>query len=133
VNQAIENGIPTTFSFFVTLDRMRNFWFDSELADITVTHTIKYNNLKKEFTVTRSEAPGNPVVTHVFAEARKAMAEVNSLKVCELKELVKGCPYQINVKAQLEKVKLPLYLHYVFFFVSLWDFETDWYTIDFYY
>ena len=37
------------------------------------------------------------------------------------------------VKAELEKVRLPLYLHYVLFFVSLWDFETDWFTIDFIY
>jgi len=39
----------------------------------------------------------------------------------------------LRVKAELEKVRLPLYLHYVLFFVSLWDFETDWYTVDFIY
>jgi hypothetical protein len=31
------------------------------------------------------------------------------------------------IKAKLDKVRLPLYMEYVFFFVSLWDFETDWY------
>jgi len=33
--------------------------------------------------------------------------------------------------AELDKIRLPLYLHYVFFFLSLWDFETDWYAVDF--
>jgi hypothetical protein len=28
---------------------------------------------------------------------------------------------------------LPFYLHYVLFFLSFWDFETDWYTVDFIY
>jgi hypothetical protein len=31
------------------------------------------------------------------------------------------------IKAKLDKVRLPLGMEYVFFFVSLWDFETDWY------
>ena len=42
-------------------------------------------------------------------------------------------PDQIRAKAELSKLTLPFFLHYVFFFVSLWDFETDWYTIDFIY
>ena len=35
--------------------------------------------------------------------------------------------------AELNKIQLPLYLHYVFFFLSLWDFETDWHSVDFRY
>ncbi|NQT10914.1 MAG: DUF4390 domain-containing protein, partial [Desulfobacteraceae bacterium] len=41
--------------------------------------------------------------------------------------------YQIRAKAELGKLTLPFYLHYILFFVSLWDVETDWYTIDFIY
>jgi hypothetical protein len=61
------------------------------------------------------------------------MAEIDSLKVIDLNQLQKGTRYQIRTKAQLSKLTLPFYLHYVLFFVSLWDFETDWYTIDFIY
>jgi len=39
----------------------------------------------------------------------------------------------LGAKAELNKLTLPFHLHYVLFFVSLWDFETDWYTIDFVY
>ncbi|WP_353806870.1 DUF4390 domain-containing protein [Desulfobacter sp.] len=39
----------------------------------------------------------------------------------------------MRIKAELEKVTLPLWLHYIFFFVSYWDFETDWYVINFTY
>jgi hypothetical protein len=55
------------------------------------------------------------------------------LKVLPLRELAKGGHYQIQMMAELDQIRLPLYLHYVFFFLSLWDFETDWYTIDFRY
>ncbi len=133
INEAILSGIPTTFSFFVSLHGMRDFWTDREIADLTVNHTIRYDSMKKEFTVARAEDAGNPLVTRSFPEARKAMAEVNSLKVVPLSRLEKGRPYQIKARARLDRVTLPLGLHYVLFFVSLWDFETDWYTITFHY
>jgi len=130
---AILSGVPTTFSFYIQLYRPRNFWLDKEIVEIDITHTIKYNNLKKEFVVTRSWENNQPIVTKSFIEARKLMSEIDSLKTVPLSRLEKGEQYQIRAKAQLSKLTLPFYLHYVLFFVSLWDFETDWYTIDFIY
>ena len=133
MKKAILSGVPATFSFFVKLNRIRNFWFDQTIADIEVTHTIVYDNLKKEFTVTRSWKENNPEVTKSFAEAKRWMTEINSLKIIPLNRLEKGEPYQLRVKAEVSKKTLPFYLHYILFFVSLWDFETDWYAIDFVY
>ena len=131
MKQAILSGAPSTFSFFAKLNRVRSLWFDKDIADLEVTHTIAYDNLKKEFTVTRSWKDNNPEVTKSFDEAKKWMTEINSLKIIPLDRLEKGEQYQLRVKAEVSKKTLPLYLHYILFFVSLWDFETDWYTIDF--
>ncbi len=130
---AILSGVSTTFSFFIALYLNRNFWFDKKIADITITHTIKYNNIKKEYSVKRSWENGAAQITQSFREAQKLMTEIDSLKILPLYKLEKGMQYQIRAKAELSKLTLPLYLHYVLFFVSLWDFETDWYTIDFIY
>ena len=108
-------------------------WFDKKLVDLTITHTITYNSLKKEYSVTRSWDTNSPVVVRSFDTAKKLMAEIDSLKVIPLEQLKKGNQYQIQAKAKLSRVTLPYYLHYVLFFLSLWDFETDWYTIDFIY
>lgn len=131
MKKAILSGVPSTFSFFAKLNRVRSFWFDKDIADLEVTHTIIYDNLKKEFTVTRSWKENNPEVTKSFNEAKKWMTEIDSLKIIPLNRLEKGEQYQLRVKAEVSKKTLPLYLHYILFFVSLWDFETDWYTIDF--
>ncbi len=66
-------------------------------------------------------------------EARSLMTEVDNLKILPLDQLVKGDKYQLRIKAKLDKVTLPLSLHYVLFFVSFWDFETNWYLINFTY
>ena len=133
MKNAILSGVPASFSFFTTLYRKRDMWLDKKIADIKITHTIKYNNLKKEFVVKRSWENGKPLVTQSFTEAQKLMTEIDSLKIVSLGKLEKGGEYQIRAKAELSKLTLPFYLHYVLFFVSLWDFETDWYTIDFIY
>jgi len=133
LEKAILSGVPTTFSFFVTLHRIRSLWFNEKIADISVAHTIKYNNLKKEFMVTRSWEPGKSMVTQSFDDALTLMREIKSLHIIPLDKLTKGSQYQLKTKAELRKLTLPLSLHYILFFVSLWDFETDWYTIDFTY
>ena len=61
------------------------------------------------------------------------MADVVALKVIRLDKLKKGAHYQIRMKAELDKIELPFYLNYVLFFLSLWDFETDWYSVEFRY
>ena len=133
MKKAILSGVPTTFSFFIGLYYVRNLWPDKEIADIEITHTIKYDNLKKEFAVSRSWENNKRTTTKSFEEARKLMADVDGIKIVPLKWLEKGKLYQIRAKAELSNITLPFYLHYVLFFVSLWDFETDWYTIDFIY
>jgi hypothetical protein len=133
MEEAILNGIPTTFTIVINLYRTRTVWLDASIASITLEHTIKYDSLKNEFRVMRSEADNTELVVKDFEAAKKAMAEIRNIRVLPLNELQERGKYQLRVKAELEKVRLPLYLHYVLFFVSLWDFETDWYTVDFIY
>ncbi len=133
IEETINSGVPATFSFYINLYRIRNFWLDREITEMDVTHTIKYDNLKKEYIVTRSWENNQPHVVKSFYEAKKLMTEIDSLAIVSLDKLEKGKQYQVRTKAKLSKLTLPFYLHYVLFFVSLWDFETDWYTIDFIY
>ncbi|MBA3009619.1 MAG: DUF4390 domain-containing protein [Proteobacteria bacterium] len=133
INQAVQKGIPTTFSFYVSLYKTSNSWFDKNIADVQIKSTVKYNSLKEEFSVVRPWKDAKPSVTKSFEEAKSWMTDVDNLRVIPLENLVKGDKYQIRIKAELDKVTLPLSLHYVLFFVSFWDFETDWYLINFTY
>jgi hypothetical protein len=132
MNRAIMNGIPAKFTFIVKLYEVRNAWFDRKIADIRLTHKIEYNTLKNEFTVF---FPGynKTIVTKDADEANRLMSEVVALKVARLDALKRGSHYQLRLKAELDKIELPLNLDYVLFFLSLWDFETDWYSVVFKY
>lgn len=133
LNEAIENGINTTFTFFVELYEKREWMLDRKIAEREVSHTIKYDNIKKTYDVTLSEQENKTITLQDFEEAKKLMAEVVALKVTRLQSLRKGARYRVRMMAQLDRIELPLYLHYVLFFLSLWDFETDWHEVDFRY
>ncbi len=131
--RAIENGINTTFIFYIELYETRDFWWDKKIADLKVTQNIQYDNLKKIYTVKRSASPGETKSFQDLEEAKNMMCNVDGVKLAKMDSLSKGSRYRICMMAELDKIRLPFYLHYVFFFLSLWDFETDWYTMAFTY
>lgn len=132
VKKAILDGVSTKFTFFIYLYAVRNFWPDEKLAELEIHHTIKYDNLKNEFTIIRSEHSA-PIVVKSIVKSQQIMASVDDLKIISLKKLSKGRQYQIRMKAELDEDSLPFYLHhYLLFFIS-WNIETDWHTIDFIY
>jgi len=133
MNMAIMNGISTKFIFIVKLFEVRNAWFDRKLADIRLTHTIEYDTLKNEFSLFLPEQKNKKIKTKDFDGAKELMADVIALKVIGLDRLKRGVHYQLRMKAELDKIELPFYLNYVLFFLSLWDFETDWYSVVFKY
>jgi hypothetical protein len=133
MEEAIFAGIPTTFTFLLELFQERGLWFDKEIVSGETSHTIKYDTVKKVFHVTFSGNGRGPLEFADLSSAKRAMEEVNAAAISPLNQLTKDRRYVVKVKAKLDKVSLPLHLEYVFFFVSLWDFETDWYRQEFIY
>ena len=132
MEEGIKNGIPVTFNFYVKLERKR-MWLNQELVSLRFDHTLSYDTLKEEYSIVRSELPGQAFRTKSLAEAKKAMAQLNGPQIVSLKTLLPEAGYRLMVKAKLAEKTLPLYVHYVIPFWSLWDFETDWYTVEFRY
>jgi hypothetical protein len=133
MEEGIKNGIPVTFNFYVKLERKRSTWMNQELVSLRFDHTLSYDTLKEEYSIVRSELAGQTLRTKSLAEAKKAMAQLNGPPVSPLKALLPEAGYLLKVKAKLAEKTLPLYVHYVIPFWSVWDFETEWYTVEFRY
>lgn len=128
---AINNGIPTTFTFYIKLYEERRFLPDRTLVKKEIRHTIHYDNIKKAYEIKLDEDGNKSIWVNDLDEAKRLMSSIVALRVVRLNRIVKGKRYRIKMMAQLDKVKPPFKLHYVFFFLSYWDFKTDWYTIEF--
>ena len=133
IQKIIISGVPTTFSFFISIDKVRTIWVNKTISEATLTHTIKYNTLKKVFTIWRSWKKEKPLTVKSLKEAKKIMTEIDAFKIIPISKLDKGSRYRVKAKAKLSKMTLPFYLHYILIMASKWEFETDWHTIDFEY
>jgi hypothetical protein len=126
MERAILAGVPTTITFLADLYQERSLWFDRKVAGVVIKQTIKYDKVKKTFYVWLPNKQ-EPEGFQDFESAKRAITELNGVVVVPVMQLQKYTPTYIMIKAKLDKVRLPLGMEYVFVFVSLWDFETDWY------
>lgn len=129
----MHNGIPVKFIFSVELSRKNSGWFNQEVTFLEFNHTMNYDTLKEEYRIEQDERPGKLVRTKNFTEAKQLMTQLNGVTVAPLSTLLPDAEYSLRVKARQAEETLPLYFHYVIPFWGLWDFETDWYTIEFRY
>lgn len=133
MEKGVQSGIPVTFTFYVELYRHRRGWLDQKVVARSFEHILTYDTLKDEYRVVYGEHNGKTVIVKTMAQARELMAQVNGFALSPLTALVADAEYALKVKARLAEKTLPLYFHYVIPFWSLWDFETDWYTVEFRY
>lgn len=126
MKEAIQSGIPTTFTFYINLHQKR-WWKDRKLASVEFRHTVQYHPIGKVYQIKLGENPSS-LAASSLGEAEKLMSRVRDFKIQPSSPFELGTPGYFRIKAELDPVRLPLHLEYLFFFVSLWDFETDWVT-----
>jgi hypothetical protein len=125
-------GVPTVFTLQMEVYQVRSFIWDKQINCYEIKRTIKYDNLKKIFSIFTNGSV-TPVVFPDFESAQKAMADLSGIIIVPIKKLVKGNDYYVRMRVKIDKVRLPLHMEYIFLFVSFWDFETAWYKQKFSY
>ncbi|MBE3138413.1 MAG: DUF4390 domain-containing protein [Actinobacteria bacterium] len=132
MESAILAGVPTIFTLQIEVYQVRSYVWDKKMISHKIKRIIKYDNLKKTFSI-YTNGNTEPVIFPDFESAQKAMADFNGIIAAPLARLVKGNNYYLMMKVKIDKVRLPLHMEYIFFFVSFWDFETAWYRQNFSY
>ncbi len=103
--------------------------FNREIKNTTYIHTIQYDNLKKIFTVTLAPtAPPRQFTS--YKEAVRLASVFENLHLLSRNEIDPDRTYQVGMRAEIRKVRLPFHLEYLFFFLSAWDRKSNHYTID---
>ena len=132
MESAILAGVPAVFTLHLDVYQERSYLWDKHIVSKEIRRTIKYDNLKKVFSIT-TNGSGQPVILSDFGSAQKAMADLNEISVIPISYLSRGNNYQTQIRVKIDKVRLPFNMEYVLFFVSLWDFETPLYKMRFSY
>jgi hypothetical protein len=103
VRAAIRSGLPTTFTYDVSLRRAVSLWFDRTLAEATVSATVRYDNLTRRYQVTRmvnGRVESTPQVTDNEDTVRSLMTEFDRLPLFDTAPLEVNAEYYLRVRAR---------------------------------
>jgi hypothetical protein len=123
---AVSKGLPINLTFLIRLYEVRDYWFDDRITIKTALHDIKFDVLKKEYRIRRSWEKRPSSIIKDFEKAQRLFFEMEEFDVISLKRLKKRKQYQFRVKLELNGKKFS-------FGGFPWEFETDWYTLNFIY
>ena len=123
---AVSKGLPINLTLIIFLYEIRDYWFDLKIISKTAMHNIKYDVLKQEYRIERSWEKRSPLIIKDFKKAQSLFLEIKEFDVIAHQKLEKGKHYQLRVKLELNGKKFP-------FAGFPWEFETDWYTLNFIY
>jgi len=136
IEETIKIGIPTTFNYYIHLYQNRPFRNDTLLTSLTISKTIKYDALKKEYLVSEKNSAGNNMSkseTPTLHEAKKIMNNVEIISLYPMWKLDRSKSYYIEIKAESKGISPPHYINYLLFFLNRMNFETDWFIESFTY
>ena len=132
MEEGVLNGIPASFTFFVSLREVDKGRPGKQVISLEFDHVLSYDPLKELFSLEFSE-DNTALTADSLPKAKKLMTDVNGVKVVALTRLKPGSEYFLSVKARLERKTLPLFFHYLIPFWKLRDYETDWHYVEFRY
>ena len=132
MEEGVLNGIPASFTFFVSLREVNEGRPGKQVLSLEFDHILSYDPLKELFSLEFS-GDNSSLSTGTLQKAKSMMTDINGVKVVNLSRLKPGSDYFLSVKVRLERKTLPLFFHYLIPFWKLRDYETDWHYVEFRY
>jgi hypothetical protein len=127
IRDDLNNGIPKDLYYYILLKRRQPGWFDEEIVSKTIKQTIKYNVLKKEYSITtRMDDQTSQKTVESFEEMADLISRIDHVKITSLKRMRARYTYYISVKAEMRATNVPFYLEYILFFIPALELDTPW-------
>ncbi|MGM0418748.1 MAG: DUF4390 domain-containing protein [Thermodesulfobacteriota bacterium] len=128
IDKLISSGIPVTFSFDIVIVKKRFFFPDKTIYENELKHKLKYSSLTKTYFIKKPYISEDPYIINSEDRAKSEMSSITDFSFDSFSP-EQGSEYEIRARARLQEITLPFYLHRIFFFLSAWDFKTDWHKL----
>ena len=123
---ALNNGVPLTFTVDISISRERRWWLDPEVVRVKRDRQLSYEPLTKRYLVNYPESGEQSSHGTLFG-ALNALGRVQSLAIVEASRLTKGETYDVALRAVLDQQTLPGPLRVLAFWGGGFSLESDWY------
>lgn len=104
VEEAIQSGLPTVFSYDVDLRRSASAWLDRTISTARVVATVRFDNLTRRYqvSVVQDGRVEQAHVTDTLDDVRQWATEFTRLPLFNTRMLEPNAEYYIRVRAQMK-------------------------------
>jgi hypothetical protein len=127
IRDDLNNGIPKDLYYYLLLKKRQPGWFDEEIVSKTIKHTIKYDVLKKEYSITtRMDGQTSEKTVESFEEMADLISKIDHVKINSAKRMKTRHTYYVSVKAEMRASNVPFFIEYILFFIPALELDTPW-------
>ena len=127
IEEAIESGVPITFTFEAELRQVNDFWNDTLISSNTINHTIKYDSLKKVYRFTEfGKGVKRKIATRNKQKYQQMMLTLDNIPISSARRLSFNEKYYVRIKASLETDRFWFPFNHLFFFLPFDSFDAAW-------
>ena len=127
IEEAIESGVPITFTFETELRQVNNFWNDSLVSSNIINHTIEYDSLKKVYRFTAlGKGVKRKIATRNKQKYQQLMLSLENIPISSIRRLDFKEKYYVRIKASLDTNELWFPFNHLFFFLPFDNFDGEW-------
>ena len=127
IEEAIESGVPITFIFDVELRQVNDFWKNTLINTNKISHTIKYDSLKKVYRFTElGKGVKRKIATRNKQKYQRMMLTLDNIPISSARRLNFNEKYFVRIKASLEMDRFWFPFNELFFFLPFDSFNAAW-------
>jgi hypothetical protein len=127
IRDDLNNGIPKDLYYYLLLKKRQPGWFDEEIVSKTIKHTIKYDVLKKEYSITtRMDGQTSQKTVESFEEMADLISRIDHVKISSTKRMRARHTYYVSIKAEMRASNVPFFIEYILFFIPALELDTPW-------
>lgn len=127
IRRALANGVTLSFNIEARVDRVRHFWFDANIIDVTLKRQLAYHVVTRRFVVTNVRS-GQERSFDTVNKALHYLEQVHDWPILIESQLQDPGSYTISVRAGVRRGDLPASLRALLFWTDDWQRESAWYT-----
>ncbi len=123
--KALRHGVPLTAQVEIEVTRARDYWLDSQIAELRRGYRLEYHALSERYVVSNL-LTGARSIFPTLAAATAAMGSIAAVAVVARRALKPGLSYTFGLRARLDIESLPAPMRPLAYLSSQWRLTSPW-------
>jgi hypothetical protein len=127
IRAALRDGVSLSFDLDAVVSRERRFWFNAEIASVTLRRELIWQALTERFVV--RDAAGREQQSFASLEAAlESLGRVEAWPIMVDSQIRDPAEFRVSVRAGMRRGRLTDTLRVVLFWTNDWHRESEWYS-----